>query len=116
MKNYLKIMTGSSNPLLAQEICDDLDCSLGRLSIQRSANDNLKVRVDENVREDDVFVIQTSCSPVNDHFIELLLIIDALKYASARRITAVLPYYPYVRSDKKDDPRISIGPPSWRPM
>ena len=109
MKNYLKIMTGSSNPGLAQEICDYLDCSLGRLSIQRSANDNLKVRVDENVREDDVFVIQTSCSPVNDHFIELLLIIDALKYASARRITAVLPYYPYVRSDKKDEPRISIS-------
>ncbi|MBT4101413.1 MAG: ribose-phosphate diphosphokinase [Gemmatimonadetes bacterium] len=109
MKNYLKIMTGSSNPVLAQEICDYLDCSLGRLSIQRSANDNLKVRVDENVREDDVFVIQTSCSPVNDHFIELLLIIDALKYASARRITAVLPYYPYVRSDKKDEPRISIS-------
>ena len=114
MKNYLKIMTGSSNPLLAQEICDDLDFCLGRWSIQRSANDNLKVRVDENVRLDDVFVIQTSCPPVNDHFIELLLIIGALKYA--RRITAVLPYDPYVRSDKKDEPRISIGPPSWRPM
>jgi len=61
------------------------------------------------VREDDVFVIQTSCPPVNDNFLELLLIIDALKYASARRITAVLPYYPYVRSDKKDEPRISIS-------
>ncbi|MEE3263428.1 MAG: ribose-phosphate pyrophosphokinase [Candidatus Latescibacterota bacterium] len=109
MKNYLKIMTGSSNPSLAEEISDYLDCSLGRVSIQRGANDNLKVRIDENVREDDVFVIQTSCSPVNDHFIELLLIIDALKYASARRITAVLPYYPYVRSDKKDEPRISIS-------
>jgi len=60
------------------------------------------------VREDDVFVVQTSCSPVNDHLVELLLIIDALRYASARRITAVVPYYPYVRSDKKDEPRISI--------
>lgn len=109
MKNYLKIMAGSSNPQLAQEICDYLDISPGRLSIERSANDNIKVKIMENVREDDVFVIQTSCPPVNDHFIELLLIIDALKYASARRITAVLPYYPYVRSDKKDEPRISIS-------
>ena len=109
MKNYLKIMSGSSNPELAREICDYLDCPPGRLRVERSANDNIKVKIQENVREDDVFVIQTSCSPVNDNFIELLLIIDALKYASARRITAVLPYYPYVRSDKKDEPRISIS-------
>jgi ribose-phosphate pyrophosphokinase len=109
VKNYLKIMSGSSNPELAREICDYLDCPQGRLRIERSANDNIKVQIQENVREDDVFVIQTSCSPVNDNFIELLLIIDALKYASARRITAVLPYYPYVRSDKKDEPRISIS-------
>jgi ribose-phosphate pyrophosphokinase len=109
VKNYLKIMSGSSNPQLAQEVCDCLDCPAGRLQIERSANDNIKVRIEENVREDDVFVVQTSCSPVNDNFIELLLIIDALKYSSARRITAVLPYYPYVRSDKKDEPRISIS-------
>ncbi|MFH1571153.1 MAG: ribose-phosphate pyrophosphokinase [Gemmatimonadota bacterium] len=109
MKNYLKIMAGSSNPELAQEICDYLDCPPGRLSIERAPNDNIKVRILENVREDDVFVVQTSCPPVNDHFIELLLIVDALKYASAGRITAVLPYYPYVRSDKKDEPRISIS-------
>jgi ribose-phosphate pyrophosphokinase len=109
MKNYLKIMSGSSNPELAGEICAYLDCPPGRVSFERTPNDTIKVRVEENVREDDVFVIQTSCSPVNDHFIELLLLIDALKYASARRITAVLPYYPYVRSDKKDEPRISIS-------
>ena len=109
MKNYLKIMSGSSNPELAGEICSYLDCAPGRVSFERTPNDTIKVRVEENVREDDVFVIQTSCSPVNDHFIELLLLIDALKYASARRITAVLPYYPYVRSDKKDEPRISIS-------
>ena len=109
MKNYLKIMAGSSNPRLAGEICDYLDCPPGRLSIDRASNDTIKVQINENVREDDVFVVQTSCPPVNDHFIELLLIIDALKYASARRITAVLPYYPYVRSDKKDEPRISIS-------
>ncbi len=109
MKNYLKIMAGSSNPELASEICEYLDCASGRMSISRVANGTIKVKILENVREDDVFVIQTSSSPVNDHFIELLLIIDALKYASARRITAVLPYYPYVRSDKKDEPRISIS-------
>jgi ribose-phosphate pyrophosphokinase len=109
LKNYLKIMSGSSNPQLAEEICTYLDCPPGRLDIERGANDNLKVRICENVREDDVFVIQTSCPPVNDNFLELLLIIDALKYASARRVTAVLPYYPYVRSDKKDEPRISIS-------
>jgi ribose-phosphate pyrophosphokinase len=108
MKNYLKILSGSSNPQLVDEICRYLDVLPGRLSIVRAANDNLKVKIQENVREDDVFVVQTSCSPVNNHFIELLLIIDALKYASARRVTAVLPYYPYVRSDKKDEPRISI--------
>lgn len=108
MKDYLKIMSGSSNPQLAKEICEYLDIPTGRVSIQRAANDNIKVKIQENVREDDVFVVQTSCSPVNDHLLELLLIIDALRYSSARRITAVLPYYPYVRSDKKDEPRISI--------
>ena len=109
MKNHMKIMSGSSNPELAQEICDYLDCPQTRVKIESSANDNIKVRILENVREDDVFVVQTSCPPVNDNFIELLLMIDALKYASAHRITAVLPYYPYVRSDKKDEPRISIS-------
>ena len=91
------------------EICDYLAMPPGRVLIQRTPNDNIKVKIDENVRGDDVFVIQTSAPPVNDNFIELLLLIDALKYASARRITAVLPYYPYVRSDKKDEPRISIS-------
>ena len=109
MKNYLKIISGSSNPALAGEICEYLDLTPGRIQIDRGPNDNIKVQIKENVREDDVFVVQTSSSPVNDHLTELLLIIDALKYASARRITAVLPYYPYVRSDKKDEPRISIS-------
>ena len=109
MKNYLKIISGSSNTGLAREICDYLDVPPTRRTIVREPNDNIKVKIEENVREDDVFVVQTSSSPVNDNFIELLLLIDALKYASARRITAVLPYYPYVRSDKKDEPRISIS-------
>ena len=109
MKNHLKIMTGSSNPELVREICEYLDILPCRQQIERSPNDNIKVKIQENVREDDVFVLQTSSPPVNDNFIELLLLIDALKYASARRITAILPYFPYVRSDKKDEPRISIS-------
>ena len=75
----------------------------------RFSNENMLVQIGENVREADVFVIQTSCSPVSDGIIELLLTIDALKHASAARITAVLPYFPYARSDKKDRPRISIA-------
>ena len=93
---------------MGQEICDYLDILPARKSIERTPNDNIKVKIRENVREDDVFVIQTSCPPVNDNIVELLLLIDTLKYASAKRITAVLPYFPYVRSDKKDEPRISI--------
>ena len=109
MKNHLKILSGSSNPELAEEISNQLDISPTRRTIVREPNDNIKVKIEENVREDDVFVVQTSSPPVNDHLIELLMLIDSLKYASARRITAVLPYYPYVRSDKKDEPRISIS-------
>jgi len=109
MKNYLKILSGSSNPELAEEISNQLDISPTRRTIVRASNDNIKVKIEESVREADVFVVQTSSPPVNDHLIELLMLIDALKYASARRITAVLPYYPYVRSDKKDEPRISIS-------
>ena len=83
MKNYLKVMSGSSNQELTHEICSYLDCPQSRVQIDRYANDNIKVRILENVREDDVFVVQTSCPPVNDNFIELLLMIDALKLFSA---------------------------------
>ena len=108
MDNHLKVFSGSSNPALAKEICDHVDVNPSRLTITRFSNENIKVKIEENVRGDDVYVVQTSCPPVNDNLVELLIIIDALKYASAGRITAVLPYYPYVRSDKKDEPRISI--------
>lgn len=108
MDNHLKVFSGSSNPALAGEICDHVDINPGRLTITRFSNENIKAKIEENVRGDDVYVVQTSCPPVNDNLVELLIIIDALKYASAGRITAVLPYYPYVRSDKKDEPRISI--------
>ncbi|MCC6513377.1 MAG: ribose-phosphate diphosphokinase, partial [Geothrix sp.] len=76
--------------------------------VTRFSNENIKVKIEENVREADVFVIQSSCPPVSDNLMEMLILIDALKFASAARITAVLPYFPYARSDKKDEARISI--------
>lgn len=105
----LKVFSGLSNRPLAEEICGHLNIPLGIADIIEFKNENLFVKIGENVRECDVFVIQTSTSPVNTRIMELLIMIDALKHASAARITAVLPYYPYVRSDKKDQPRISIA-------
>ena len=104
----LQIFSGSAHVKLAQEICDVLDVSLGNIYIHKFANDNLKIKIEENVRNADVYVIQTSSIPVSDGIMELLITIDALKHASADHITAICPYYPYVRSDKKDEPRISI--------
>ncbi len=108
MSRSLKIFAGSSHPALARAIAKHAKVPLGRLRITRFSNENIKVKIDENVRGSDVFVIQTSASPLSDHIVELLILIDALKFASAARITAVLPYFPYARSDKKDEARISI--------
>jgi len=108
MSNTLKIFAGSSNSPLAEEICEHIGAEPGKIKIHKFRNQNIKVKILENVRGADVFVIQTASPPVNEYLVELLIIIDALKYASAGRITAVLPYYFYVRSDKKDEPRISI--------
>ena len=104
----LKIFSGSANPKLASAICSHLGIGLSRLSVSRFSNDNLFVQIQENVREKDVFVVQPFIAPVGDTILELFIILDALKSASARRITAVIPYYSYARSDKKDAPRISI--------
>ena len=108
MMRGLKIFSGSSHPELARAICDYNEIPLGASEIIKFSNENLLVRILENVRGSDVFVIQTSCPPVNEGIVELLIMIDALRYASAERITVVIPYFPYVRSDKKDKPRISI--------
>lgn len=108
MKRRIKIFTGQSNIGLGKEICDCLSIDMGHMSYKKFSNCNVKIRLEESVREDDVFVIQSGYPDTNEALMELLIIIDALKYASASRITAVLPYYPYVRSDKKDEPRISI--------
>lgn len=108
MLRKLKVFYGSSNPPLAEEICTHLKIDPGRITIKNFSNGNIKIKIEENVRNDDVFVIQTASQPTNEHLVELLILIDALKYASASRITAVLPNYFYGRSDKKDEPRISI--------
>ena len=104
----LKVFAGSSHKTLAVEICEHLGIPLGKSELIKFSNENLFIKILENVREEDVFVVQTSVSPVNEGIVELLIMIDALKHASAKRITAVVPYFPYVRSDKKDQPRISI--------
>jgi ribose-phosphate pyrophosphokinase len=108
MVGDLKIFSGSSHPELAKAICEYNELPLGTAEIVKFSNENIKVRILENVRGSDVFVIQTSSPPINEAIMELLIMIDALRYASANRITAVLPYFPYARSDKKDQPRISI--------
>lgn len=108
MNDELRIFAGSSNPRLAGDICRYLDMPLSPLKVSRFSNDNMHVQILENVRERDVFVVQSFTPPVNDHIIELFIILDALRSASARRITVVVPYYSYARSDKKDAPRISI--------
>lgn len=108
MNRTLKIFAGSSHPALARAIAKESGVPLGRRKVVRFSNENIKVKIEENVRGCDVFVIQTSAPPLSDHIVELLILIDALKFASAARITAVLPYFPYARSDKKDEARISI--------
>ncbi len=100
MIGAVKVISGSAHPELAQDIDKHLGTDLCRSTVLRFSNENMLVQIDENVREADVFVIQPSCPPVSDGIIELLMTIDALKHASAGRITAVLPYFPYVRSDK----------------
>lgn len=108
MSGEIRLIAGTSHPHLAAEIAAHLGVALTETEVIRFGNENILFQCKENVRESDVFVIQTSSPPLSDHIIELLIIIDALRHASARRITAVLPYFPYARSDKKDRPRISI--------
>lgn len=105
----LKIFSGSSHPTFVDSICKYLNVTPGEREIIKFSNENIMVKISENVRGTDVYVVQTMAPPVNDMIIEALIMIDALKHASAERITAVLPYFPYARSDKKDQPRISIA-------
>ena len=104
----LKVFTGNAHPQLAHDICSYLGIQLGHMDVFKFKNDNTFVKILENVRERDVFIVQPFSEPVNDHIMELMIMLDAFKRASAGRITAVLPYYAYGRSDKKDQPRVPI--------
>lgn len=105
----IAVFSGSAHPGLAAEVCSELEVPLLPVRLQRFANDCLQVQLQANCRERDVFLIQPLVAPVQEHLVELLLMLDAARGASAARITAVLPHYAYARSDKKDAPRISIG-------
>tara|TARA_B100000686_G_C16803186_1_gene987719 strand:+ start:1906 stop:2859 length:954 start_codon:yes stop_codon:yes gene_type:complete len=104
----LKVFTGNAHKPLANDICNYLGISLGDCEVFKFSNDQTFVKILENVREKDVFLIQTMSSPVNDNLMELLILIDAARRASAGRITVVIPYYAYGRTDKKDQPRVAI--------
>ena len=104
----LKVFNGNAHPMLAQQVAEYLGIPLGKCEVFEFSNENTFVRILENVRQRDTFVIQPLCSPVNRSLVELLIILDALKRASAGRITAVVPYYGYGRTDKKDQPRVPI--------
>lgn len=106
---HVRIFSGQSHPDLAREICAHLGVPLSPSQTRRFRNDNLFVQLLASVREKEVFILQSLSPPVSDHILELLLLLDAARSASARRITAVIPYFSYARSDKKDEPRISIA-------
>ena len=105
----IKLVAGNSNPKLAGEIADYLKTSLAKAVVRRFADGEVFVEIQENVRGADVFVLQSTSAPANDHLMELLIIIDALRRSSARRITAVIPYYGYARQDRKPGPRTPIS-------
>jgi ribose-phosphate pyrophosphokinase len=104
----MKVFAGNSNPALSASICEILEIPLGKLLAGRFSDGEIRIEIGENVRGADVFLIQTGASPVNDNLMELLVMIDACKRASARRITAVMPYYCYARQDRKNKPRVPI--------
>jgi ribose-phosphate pyrophosphokinase len=104
-----KVFSGTANPALVDEVCESLGAPVGAAMIKRFADGETHLQIQENVRGADVFVIQPTCTPVDQHLMELLLLLDAFKRASAERITAVLPYYGYARQDRKDRPRMPIS-------
>ena len=110
----IKIFSGNSNRPLAEAICKELGTELGNAEAGAFSDGENFVSIYETVRGSDVFVVQSTCSPVNDNLMELLIMIDALKRASAGRITAVMPYFGYARQDRKTKP-VTPSPPSWWP-
>lgn len=109
MFSDMKIVTGSANPMLAQAICDHLGCKLTPSLTTTFSDGEIRIEIGDSVRGDDLFVVQPTCNPVNDNLMELCLMLDALKRASAARVTAVIPYYGYARQDRKVSPRAPIS-------
>jgi ribose-phosphate pyrophosphokinase len=109
MPEGIKLFTGNAHRELAKDVANYLSISVGDATVTNFSDDEIMVRINENVRGTDVFVLQPTCMPVNHNIMELLLIVDALKRASARRITAVIPYYGYARQDRKVQPRVPIS-------
>ena len=108
IRPQLLVFSGRSNPRFTSSICDGLDTELGRLEVIRFSDGELSVEIGDNVRGRDVYVVQSISNPGNDHLMELLIVIDALKRASAWRITAVIPYFGYARQDRKLKARVPI--------
>ncbi len=107
-REHLKIFPGSSNPALTEAMCEHLDLPIGQSSLDRFPDGELLVRLHEDVRGRDCYVVQSTCEPVNSNLVELLIFLDCLRRASARRITAVIPYFGYARQDRKDEGRVPI--------
>ena len=107
--NNIRILTGNANPELARKICDHLSLPLGQALVTTFSDGEIRVEISENVRGRDIFLIQSTCPPANHNLMELLIMIDAVKRASARRITAVIPYFGYARQDRKVAPRVPIS-------
>src|SRR5258707_14610495 len=105
----IKIFSGNANTALAEEICQELTCDPGRATAERFSDGEFNFQIEENVRGGDVFIVQPTCPPTDAHVMELLVMLDAFRRSSAERITAVIPYYGYGRSDKKDRPRVPIS-------
>jgi len=105
----MKLFGGTSNPILTLEVCDYLDISPGKITSSRFSDGETQIEIGENTRGRDVFVLQSTCPPVNDNLMELLIIMDALRRASAKRITVIIPYYGYARQDRKVKPRAPIS-------
>jgi ribose-phosphate pyrophosphokinase len=105
----LKIFSGSAHPALAKEIAEHLDLPLGGARLHRFPDSEVSFQIDENIRGTDVFIVQPTCNPVDEHIMEMCVMIDAFRRSSASRITAVIPYYGYARQDRKDKPRVPIS-------
>ncbi len=108
-RGQLKLFSGSAHPALAREIAEFLGVPLGQARLHRFPDTEVSFQIDENIRGTDVFIVQPTCAPVDEHLVELCIMIDAFRRSSASRITAVIPYYGYARQDRKDKPRVPIS-------